>query len=1094
MLEELLIKIKAALDSGGFDNTISYINAIEGTSGAATSSMKNDLDGVENTSSGVWASISNSASAAWSSISNGASSIRDSISNAFAGAKESASEFMGHLQGMEGMMAGVLGGLGVASVADVVINTSAKAETNKILLKNMTQTKEGADALFKTVDNATNKTLVSMQQVIPALNAFKAATGANEQQLNKTAGGVSQFGSFVYAMSGSAAKAETAMFDLSKGIKGAYASLDQYGITEDSLMNTGLWSGKADDVEGYIKAVNAVTGSTDELMGTFTGIKATIGKVFSIAGKQIGQDVLPVLKDVLNGFIDLNKVTGGNLTRSILLVVGGLGALVSVGFAASSVLPLVTSGFATLKRVLAGFKALATGTKIIPPKSPFDSGLAKHSFEVGKNTALLEANTVALKQNNIARAIQSRTPAINASQMTPITALGGAGTAAAGAAPGVAAGATGFAAIGASITSMLVPLLTISAVVAIMIPIIAGIVIEIIAFVRLIGEVIKWLAFDKLNLKPAIEGIKQIGLAMWEIGKAFAAMTLVTILGIIQTATGGFLVFIASMVLFVAEVKTAAPLLNQLNSVTIDKSVGENLKRFTESMKQIMEGIKAIGTIDTAVAYAFISPLSDWTNNMRRGITALKNASKKVAEAKGIDKIDDSVRDNIKSATESIVKVGEALDSIGKIDKVVGDSYNNVFSDINLNIPRAMSYLQSTAERISKLEIPEIPENLPGNIKKTTEILGNISSSLESIGKIDKVVGDAYNNVFSDISKNIPRAMTFLQDVSNQIKDLKIAEIPKGLGNQIQRVAWTLNNISTAINSMNTLPKKIVKKDVGGAVEAIKKAEEEINKLDGVSVSETASGVVNSIKTIIDNINSALNGANVKPAASNMGKQIVEGFKSQAIQLKTVAGAETDWAINAVNTKASAMWTAGAKLGTSLVGGFKSGLNQNSPGDVALAAAAEMAFTNNALKDNLSTLFDIGRDAMNSISSGFGSGVNSGSAGDLANAILAEMKYGLDFIKEATPKAYTLAQSLGESIVSGFGTPTLAAVGNDGFEDFSYPNRSIYAQDSIHTSSGTNVTNHYTININNPVIKDEGDVDEIEYQLEAAVDRVIRTT
>lgn len=137
-----------------------------------------------------------------------------------------------------------------------------------------------------------------MQQVIPALNAFKAATAANEQQLNATAPGVAQFGSFVYAMTGSAAKAETAMFDLSKGIKGAYASLDQYGITEDALMRTGLWTGKTDDVEGYIAAVNQVTGSTDELMGTFTGLQATVGKIFSIAGKQLGQDVLPVLKKI----------------------------------------------------------------------------------------------------------------------------------------------------------------------------------------------------------------------------------------------------------------------------------------------------------------------------------------------------------------------------------------------------------------------------------------------------------------------------------------------------------------------------------------------------------------------------------------------------------------------------------------------------------------------------------------------------------------------------------------------------------------------------------------------------------------------------
>ncbi|OQD58697.1 putative phage tail tape measure protein [Methanobrevibacter arboriphilus JCM 13429 = DSM 1125] len=427
-LDDLIIRIKAILDSGGFDQAANKVKDVGDTANRASndlakmgndgrssfmqlqygantslSSVNKNLQSVDTNSTGLWSnikqgassawsSVKESASSAWSNIKSGASSAASSIANNFSNIKSTVGNAMEGMQGVGGLVAGGLGAVGLGAVSDIVVNTSAKAETNKILLKNMTQTQKGADTLFKTVDNATNKTLVSMQQVIPALNAFKAATAANEQQLNATAPGVAQFGSFVYAMTGSAAKAETAMFDLSKGIKGAYASLDQYGITEDALMRTGLWTGKTDDVEGYIAAVNQVTGSTDELMGTFTGLQATVGKIFSIAGKQLGQDVLPVLKNILQGFIDFNEETGGNLTRGILTFVGVLGLLLSVGTAASFIWPLITAGAS----VFGGVLSLVTGALGMNTTAMTLSAIANGQATVswGALTAAMLANPV----------------------------------------------------------------------------------------------------------------------------------------------------------------------------------------------------------------------------------------------------------------------------------------------------------------------------------------------------------------------------------------------------------------------------------------------------------------------------------------------------------------------------------------------------------------------------------------------------------------------------------------------------------------------------------------------------------------------------
>lgn len=228
---------------------------------------------------------------------------------------------------------GIIGGLAGKSIWDTIYGTSAKAETNKVLIKNMGDTTEAYDKLYDTIDTTTDNSLISMQQLIPAMNGIKSATGATAKEIDSVTPGVANFGQYVYAMTGSSAKAEQAMFDLSKGIKGAYASLDQYGITEDALMRTGLWSGKEDDIEGYIAAVNEVTGGTEELMNTSTGMEALMGKSFSRAGKKIGETVLPAVKSLLGGFNDLDAATDGWMSTA-MLIGGGIGSSVVGGLSA----------------------------------------------------------------------------------------------------------------------------------------------------------------------------------------------------------------------------------------------------------------------------------------------------------------------------------------------------------------------------------------------------------------------------------------------------------------------------------------------------------------------------------------------------------------------------------------------------------------------------------------------------------------------------------------------------------------------------------------------------------------------------------------
>lgn len=263
--------------------------------------------GARNNASGVFGQVDRDAKNMASSISSAMSSINQGVMN------------------MGAVTDNVMQGLTGKSALDNIFGTASKAETNKVLVKNMLDdTEKNFDSFYENVDKVTDSSLTSMQELMPALKAFKSATGATDKDVQSVTDEIANFGAAVLAQTGSTDMAQQSMMDLSKGIKGAFASLDQYGITQDALQRTGYWNGDEKDVKGFMKAVQKVTGSTEDLMETNAGLDAQIGKAFSRAGKKMGNEFLPVIKDIKRGFLDLDNSLGGNLTASILAVSAGV--------------------------------------------------------------------------------------------------------------------------------------------------------------------------------------------------------------------------------------------------------------------------------------------------------------------------------------------------------------------------------------------------------------------------------------------------------------------------------------------------------------------------------------------------------------------------------------------------------------------------------------------------------------------------------------------------------------------------------------------------------------------------------------------------
>ena len=312
------------------------------------------------------------------SVSNMAASIQQSVSHLSAGFMNISTlsdEFIGSLNSGK-------------SASDIIFGTTSKAETNRVLIDMMTQTEAAAEDLFKTVDKVTDSSLTSMQDLIPALNAFKSATGASDEEIKDITDDMANFGAAVLAQTGSTELAETAMMSLSKGIGGAFASLDQYGVSEEALKRTGKWSGDEKDVRGFMAAVTETIGSTEKLMQTNQGLDALIQKAFSRGGKKIGNEFLPILKDVKRGFIDLDNALGGNLTASILVAGASLDYLNKAFYDIS----IAGQGIREIRNGISALKEWANAArnagKVASDATGSISGMSNAMASVGNATAM----------------------------------------------------------------------------------------------------------------------------------------------------------------------------------------------------------------------------------------------------------------------------------------------------------------------------------------------------------------------------------------------------------------------------------------------------------------------------------------------------------------------------------------------------------------------------------------------------------------------------------------------------------------------------------------------------------------------------------
>ena len=955
--------------------------------------------------------------------------------------------------GLDSMVSKVNGG---KTAMDNIFGTSSKAETNSVLLKMMSSTSEAASKLNQHVDDVTNSSLVSMQSLIPAMNAFKTATGATDQQIYNATEAMAGFGAKVLAQTGSTELAETAMMDLSKGIKGACASLDQYGITVDALKSTGLWDGDENDIEGYMAAVQQLTGDTKELMETNEGLDKQLEKQFSSAGKKLGNEFLPGIKDAKRALIDLNKATGGGLFAGIL----GATAVVDTASTWGQTITNMANGVKSLQEGVGGLKSVwesvtsavkgteaavegvADATNTVSNVSDIAAGGAQVAGGVTESKASMGATGAeaglsafdALKKDNdkyrkeagtllkdlekngeLGNKVQNTSNKVYSKNLLKSpkgikdqvsdgwdssiinriknysksqeeisdaldTAIDGvdivadksksmkksgqameglsevAGMIPAGVGAEAAAGATeatvasaGLSGLGASISSMLAPLLTIAAVVAIMIPVVVALAAEALIFIRALAEVFKALNFDKLDLSGDIDGLKQIGVAIWELCKAMAAVVATSWLTMVYQGISAIMLFNDPIKVAVDELKKTATLVKGFADITIPENVPSNLQALSTSLGAVAKAMWSLESVGVSVLAGSVLTLNGWLGTLSQNLGVAKNelteSAKQINSMSELDTIDEGVASKLEAVTSSLANVGKAMGALSDVnwDINMGNIVNlgGAFGTITSHLEDAKDEIIKAAPVINQFSsLPDIDQSAGEKLKKVSDGIKNVADSLKNLNSLSSSMGGDNGALGTILKKlqlgaSIRAAKSALTDAAKQLQGLNdLPDIPDGIKTKLSKIGSTtatvINTLKplTSIQNMNVNSASIASK-VAQARYAISNSAIHLASLSGIStisddipaklskIGSTTTTLINALKPLINIANMNINSAGI---ASKVA-QARYAISNSATHIASLAGISTipenvSENLNRVSTTARQVATAATNLNT----------------------------------------------------------------------------------------------------------------------------------------------------------------------------------
>ena len=579
------------------------------------------------------------------------------------------------------------------------------------------------------------------------------------------------------------------------------------------------------------------------------------------------------------------------------------------------------------------------------------------------------------------------------------------------AAAGTTATSGAMSGIASAFTSMIVPLLAIAAVVAVMIPIIAGLAAEALIFIKGIQLLIDALDFDKIDLTGAIEGIKQIGRAMLELGIAMGEMAFASImtgLGVLVNGITGLMnpVQVAGQMLI-----QAADELQVFKTVKINKDIPANIRRIGLTLKAVSDAMTSLTNITLNMAMGNLLTLGGLLGNVNDAVRTarqeLMNAAREISQLKNLPDIDQGAVDKLKKVSSSLESVATAMDALRSLRD--GQNWDNLFSgltnlfggvDIQSALLSVKNDIYKASTALSQFSgVSDIPDGVSQKLKKVADTLKSVSESVEALRQLrdnynwDSTWGQIFQG--TDIVGALNSVRSDLMQVATSLSSLNgISDIPEGTAEKINKVKSTLDTVMTTIDSLKGIQDKInggwfgeggldlsgIPNLINNTSGTIRQVSTSLSSLG--SIANVPEDLAAKIQRINDSINKIKDSANamtgfpqVDPAVSQKIQMAVQAVRSVATQLSGLGGMNVNEGItqalssvnNAINqlraTLASAsggFMSSGIQIGSGLTNGVRAGVARL-PGVVvssinsAAGAGAGAAWSGGARMGNSAT-------------------------------------------------------------------------------------------------------------------------------------------
>lgn len=833
------------------------------------------------------------------------------------------------------------------TAAQLLFDTTSKAETNSVLVNMMSDSADAAANLNKHIDDVTNTSLVSMQNLIPAMNAFKTATGATDDQIYDATEDIANFGAKVLAQTGSVEKSEQAMMDLSKGIKGACASLDQYGITEDALKRTGKWSGDEKDIKGYMAAVKELTGDTSELMETNEGLDARMGKAFSSAGKKIGNEFLPQIKDVKKAFLDLNASTGGDLAACIIVAAQGVDMFsqgMTMAAQTSQGIKGIKDGFSAVSDAVSiatdwvnKFRTASETVDTVSSISPEISAAASHAgagFGYGAESTLEEiekyagtykdtekqalelldeakdsASNIQKAESDVVNTTKNMSKVTKTTEevVEDATKMSGVGSKAASAGAGMQASSGGLSAISSGAMSMLVPLLSIAVVIAVMIPVVTALAAEALLCVKGIQMLVDALDFGGIDINDDLDGIKKIGELLLNLGIVMAEMTFTAVVTGMYNFVSGLFLVVNPIQVAVDQIKTVVPIINQLGQVEdINDSIPGKLEKLGKSLQSISTATNAMTNTTVTVGWgnfvAWIFNFTSSTDSISQAKDDLVKAAEQINQLKDLPEIDSGVASKLESVGKSLKGVSDSFDALRGIrdnvnwDSSIGQLFKGV--DIQTALTNVKTDITNAANALKNFgDLPDIPQDVGSKLSKIGDSLKGVSDSLNALrGMRDNMNWDnAMGQIFKggDIATTLTNVRNDLMKAANVLNTFNgLPDVQDGIATKVTRVADATKVVGNAINVMQgaNIPDvtilNMLPTKINTAKDVISKTATQLNTL--VSIQEIQPGTATKVTRVADATKVVGNAINVMQGANIPDASILSTLPSKISAAKNV--------------------------------------------------------------------------------------------------------------------------------------------------------------------------------------------------------------